>query len=229
MLFLRHKTFWVKKIILLLATFFIAFTAKAEEDAFCTWTSVTFDKSFGKWSVGLMSQYRHKIHKGISDAEQFIARPRGSYKVRPWFTVRYQMDFASSSKGFNISSIPELTFSHKVGDFTLAFRQRSVTTWWLVPGTNSTVLRSRAKVDYAIPKTPLTAHFSAEPYWCNFSNDSFLLFQKIRWHAGFSIKVLDNLTILPEYVCQAYYNDKGKYARRTYDDHVIHVSFIVKL
>jgi hypothetical protein len=176
-----------------------------------------------------MSEYRHKIHEGVSKTDQYFARPRVAYKALPWLTVRYQMDFASTSSGFNLRFMPELTASHKVGDFSFALRQRFMTTWKVERGTNSTVLRTRAKVDYSIPQTPLSVHFAVEPYWCDFSKDSFAWFQKARWYAGFNVKLLDNLTLVPEYVCQAYHNHQGRYPRRTYDDHVIYMTFLVKL
>ena len=47
--------------------------------------------------------------------------------------------------------------------------------------------------------------------------------------AGFSIKLLDNLTLIPQYVCQAYHNGSGRFDRRTYDDHVIYMTFQIKL
>ena len=206
--------------------------AQDSKDALCTWTTMAVDQSFGKdgrWTAGLMTEYRHKIHEGVSAKDQFFARPRISYKALPWLTVRYQMDFASTSSGFNLRFIPELTFSAKAGDFSFAFRQRAMTTWKVELGTNSTVLRSRAKVDYNIPQTPLSVHFAIEPYWCDFSKDSFAWFQKARWYAGFDIKLNKNITLRPEYVCQAYHNHKGRYDRRTYDDHVIYFTFAVKL
>ena len=221
----------MKKILLLTIAVFMAVAAKAEDegDALCTWTTIAFDKSFDKWSVGLLSEYRHKIHNGVSQTDQYFARPRVTYKALPWLTLRYQVDFASKSSGFNLHFIPEVTFTKKAGDFTLALRQRVLTTWKVEQGTNSTVLRTRAKADYSIPKTPVKVHFALEPYWCDFSKDSFAWFQKARWYAGFDIKLLDNLTLIPEYVCQAYHNHQGKYDRRTYDDHVIYVTFQVKL
>ena len=159
----------MKKILLLVVAIFVAVAARAEDDALCTWTTVAFDKQFGKWSVGLASEYRHKIHEGVSKTDQYFARPRVAYKALPWLTLRYQMDLASTSSGFNLRFLPEVTMSRKAGDFTFAYRQRVQTTWKVEQGTNSTVLRSRAKVDYSIPNTPLSLHFAAEPYWCDFS------------------------------------------------------------
>jgi hypothetical protein len=219
----------MKRIIVIIAALLMSAAAFAQDDALCTWTTVSFDKSIGKWSVGLMSEYRHKIHEGESMTDQYFARPRFSYKALNWLTLRYQVDLASTSSGFNLRFMPEVTAQHKVGDFTFAYRQRIMTTWKVEKGTNSTVLRSRAKVDYHIPSTPASIHFAIEPYWCDFSKDSFAWFQKARWYAGFDIKLTDDLTLRPEYVCQAYHNHKGKYARRTYDDHVIYMTFVIKL
>ena len=225
----------INKILFTVAAFLLATVSvfsQDREDALCTWTTISVDQSFGrdnKWTAGLMTEYRHKIHEGVSATDQFFARPRIAYKVQPWLTLRYQMDFASTTSGFNLRFIPEVTFSHKVGDFSFAFRQRAMTTWKVEKGTNSTVLRSRAKVDYRIPQTPLSVHFALEPYWCDFSKDSFKLFQKARWYAGFDLKLNKSITIRPEYVCQAYHNHKGMYDRRTYDDHVIYFTVAVKL
>lgn len=215
--------------LLVLMALLVATTVHAEEDARCVWTAVSFDKSCGKWRAGLHSEYRHKIHEGVSKSDQYIARPWVSYKALPWLTVRYNMDFAATSSGFNVRSIPEVAASFKSGDFSFALRQRIMTSWNVENGTNSTVLRTRAKVDYSIPQTPLSANFAVEPYWCNFSKDSFAWFQKVRWYAGLSIRLLDNLTVVPQYVCQAYHNHQGKYARRTYDDHVFYLTFLLKL
>lgn len=219
----------MKRLFLLFIAGFITCSAMAQDDALCTWTTVTFDKSFGKWSAGLMTEYRHKIHDGVSTTDQYFVRPRVSYKALPWLTLRYQMDFASTSSGFNVRFIPEVTMSHKAGDFSFSFRQRAMTTWKVEYDKNSTVLRTRGKVDYNIPKTPLTVNFAIEPYWCEFSKDSFEWFQKCRWYAGFNIKLLDNLSFVPQYVYQSYHNRKGEYSRRAYDDHVIYMTFLVKL
>lgn len=204
-----------------------------EKDAMMFWSTTTIKKSLGKekrFSVGLMSEYRHSIRDGKSGMNQYFVRPSFSYKALPWLSLQYQMDFASTaSSGFNWRFIPEVTVSHKMGDFTLAFRQRAMTTWKVAAGTNTTVLRSRAKAEYHIRKTPLSIHVAAEPYWCEFSRNSFAWFQKCRWYAGLNIKLLDNLSVTPQYVCQAYHNGNGRYARRTYDDHVLYVTFLVKL
>ena len=65
----------VRKLILLFLASLVTCGAMAREDALCTWTTITFDKSFGKWSAGLMSEYRHRIHEGVSGmhGKEYIA------------------------------------------------------------------------------------------------------------------------------------------------------------
>lgn len=210
----------------------LTMSAQEQDDAFVIWNCVRMDKSLGKdkkWNVGLMTEYRHKFHEGVSKTDIYFVRPSVSYKVLPWLKLQYQMDFTSTSSGFNWYFLPEVSLSHKVGDFTLAFRQRAQTSWKVKAGTNSTVLRSRAKVEYRIPDTPLGFHLSTEPYWCEFSKDSFAWFQKLRTHVGIFIKLTDNLTFIPDYGWMAYFNHNGKHDRRTYDDHVLYLTLAVKL
>lgn len=221
-------------IITLVGLLLIALPASAEdrEDTFMLWTTTSISKSFGqdkKWSLGLHSEYRHQFHEGVSKTSQYFLRPNVAYKAFPWMSLKYQMDFAFTSSGFRMRFIPELTFTKKTGDFTLSLRQRALITWKIAEDTNSTVLRTRAKAEYSITQTPMSVHFAVEPYWCEFSKDSFAWLQKVRWYAGFNIKLIDGLTLIPQYVCQAYHNHKGIYDRRTYDDHVFYLTFAVKL
>lgn len=203
------------------------------DDAVCVWSTMSFQKSSlgkeGRWGVGVMQEYRHKFHSGVSKTDQWFTRPSVSYKVLPWLKLQYQMDLASTSSGFNVRFIPEVSVSHKAGDFSFSYRQRVQTSWKVKAGTNSTVLRTRAKATYSIPETPLSVNFAVEPYWCDFSKDSFSWLQKIRWYAGFDIALTESLTLTPQYNCQAYHNHKGRYARRTYDDHIIYLTLTVKL
>ena len=225
-----------------------ALKAQDSDDAFMAWTTINVSKSLeknNKWTLGVISEYRHQVHEGVSRMNQYLIRPSVAYKVLPWLTLKYQMDFAAvggsntitlengetfvSEAAFNWRFIPEVSISHKMGDFSLSFRQRVQTTWKVKAKTNSTVLRSRAKVDYSIPKTPMGLHFAVEPYWCDFSKSSFAWLQKIRWYAGFDFKLTDTIKFTPEYVCQAYHNRHGRYERRTYDDHVLYMTLTIKL
>lgn len=228
----------MNKRIVLLAFVFILLSLiplkakEREEDALCIWSTTVIKKSFGKdnrWGAGILQEYRHKVHDGTSKTDQWFMRPSVSYNALPWLKFQYQVDFASTSSGFNLRFMPEISFSHKTGNFSFFFRQRVMTTWKTAYGMNNTVMRSRAKVDYRISDTPLTVIFAVEPYWGEFSKDHFTWFQKCRWYAGVDIKLTDNLTFSPHYNCQAYHNHRSIYNRRSYDDHVIYFTFTVKL
>lgn len=242
------KKFYLILLSILLLLPSSALKAQEREDAFMIWSTINVSKSLEKnkkWTLGVISEYRHQMHEGVSRMNQYLVRPSVAYKVLPWLTLKYQMDFAAvggskttvlptgetmiSGADFQWRFMPEFNMSHKVGDFSFSYRQRFQTSWKVKAGTNSTVLRSRAKIDYSIPKAPVGLHFAIEPYWCDFSKDKFAWFQKARWYAGFDFKLADNITFTPEYVCQAYHNHKGRYDRRTYDDHVIYMTFTVKL
>lgn len=226
----------MKRVVLIMilatASLFSLAAQEMPEDAVSIWSTTALKTSFGedgRWEAGLMQEYRHKFHEGVSQKDQWFMRPSVSYKVCSWLKLQYQFDLASTSSGFNMRFLPEITFSHKVGDFSFAYRQRLQTTWKVEAGTNSTLLRSRLKVDYSIPETPLKVNFAIEPYWCEFSKDRFSWFQRNRWYAGFDIKLTESLTFTPQYNCQAYHNHKGKYARNTYDNHIIYFTLTVKL
>lgn len=228
--YMKHLNIIIATLLLLAPA--LAVNAQEKEDAFLIWSCVKIDKSFGKenkWNLGLVTEYRHKMHEGVSAADLYFVRPSASYKVLPWMKLQYQVDLYTSFSGFSIGSLPEITFTHKVSDFTLSFRQRSLTIWNVDAGTNSTVLRSRAKVEYRIPKTPLGLHLSTEPYWCEFKQSSFAWFQRLRTHTGLSLRVTDNLTFIADYGWMAYFNHNGRYNRRTYDDHVLYLTLAVKL
>ena len=71
-------------------------------------------KSFGKdnrWGAGILQEYRHKVHDGTSKTDQWFMRPSVSYNALPWLKFQYQVDFASTSSGFDIKLTDCLTFN----------------------------------------------------------------------------------------------------------------------
>ena len=75
------------------------------DDAVSIWSTTALKKSFGKdgrWEAGVMQEYRHKFHEGVSQKDQWFMRPSVSYKVNSWLKLQYQLDLASTSSGFNL-------------------------------------------------------------------------------------------------------------------------------
>lgn len=175
------KKYALFSLVFMLAFVSFAQAADREDDAFCIWSTTVLKKSFGRedrWGAGVLQEYRHKVHDGVSRTDQWFLRPSVSYAALPWLKLQYQVDFASTSSGFNLRFMPEVSFTHREG---------------------------------------------------NFSSSSFSWFQKIRWYAGIDIRLTDTLTLSPHYNCQAYFNHRGSYGRRTYDDHVMYFTLTVKL
>lgn len=79
----------VRKALILLLVLSFAVCAHAQEDALCTWTTVTFDKTHGKFSVGLMSEYRHKFHEGASVADHALSDGSCFNLFWPNFRIRF--------------------------------------------------------------------------------------------------------------------------------------------
>ena len=65
-------------------------------------------------------------------------------------------------------------------------------------GVLSPIMRNRFRVEYLIPKTPVSLHVAAEPYWLE-------NLTKARFYAGAAFQVHKNLSITTEYVRYEYY------------------------
>ena len=60
------------------------------------------------------------------------------------------------------------------------------------------MMRTRAKVDYHIPKSPVSLHLAAEPYWLTD-------FVKTRYYLGADFKISDTLTLTADYIRYQHY------------------------
>ena len=93
------------------------------KDAYGFWAGAMFTKPFGadkKWTAGLLAQYHHITHEGVSRYDQYFARPSISYKVLPWLTAQYDMDLAQTHGGFQMRFMPSVSVSRRISDFSLS-------------------------------------------------------------------------------------------------------------
>jgi hypothetical protein len=60
------------------------------------------------------------------------------------------------------------------------------------------VIRTRAKVDYNIPSSPVSVHIAAEPYWLKD-------FVKTRYYLGADFRISDMLSITADYIRYQHY------------------------
>ena len=99
------KKFYLIVLSILLLLPSSALKAQEREDAFMIWSTINVSKSLEKnkkWTLGVISEYRHQMHEGVSRMNQYLVRPSVAYKVLPWLTLKYQMDFAAvGGRAFN--------------------------------------------------------------------------------------------------------------------------------
>lgn len=194
-------------------------------DAYGFWAGAMFTKSFGagkKWTTGLLAQYHHISHEGVSRYDQIFARPSVSYKILPWLTAQYDMDLAQTKNGFQMRFMPSMSVSKRISNFSLSLRQQFYYIWYPGSGATTHLFTTKGSVTYSIPDTRLALSFAMEPLY----RESLI---RNRIFAGVNIRLNDHLTLCPQYLRKAYHNRSGKHDRRTYDDHLLYLLLLVRL
>lgn len=194
-------------------------------DAYGFWAGAMFTKSFGadrKWTAGLLAQYHHISHEGVSRYDQIFARPSVSYKILPWLTAQYDMDLAQTYNGFQMRFMPSMSVSKRISDFSLSLRQQFYYIWYPGSGITTHLFTTKGSVTYSIPDTRLALSFAMEPLY----REKLI---RNRIFAGVNIRLNDHLTLCPQYLRKAYHNRSGKHERRTYDDHLLYLLLLVRL
>lgn len=172
-------------------------------DALATWTDLIFRKDIGeKWHVGGFVEYctvdRHDGKGMVND--EIILRPIVGYNPLDWLRFQLQMDFLYSyTGGMYLRYLPDVTLHWKAGDFRFAFRNRLQLSHKLSTGQLSPVMRTRLKVDYLVPDSPVSIHAAAEPYWLNSVT-------KARYLAGVDVQVHKNVCLTADYIRYANYS-----------------------
>ena len=186
----------------------------AQDDDLCFWNAVSMKADVSeKWTLGVRAE--HRANQNMSKTQQYYIRPIVEYEILPWMKAAAQADFAWMSSGFNIRMQPQVVFSYKTHGFDLSLRQRLQITWKQPDDSWGFLFRTKAQVRYKIPKTPLSPLLAVEPYYMS-------EFARTRYYAGVSIACTKTLSILLQYVYQDQY-------QRAYDDHVLWLTFNVKL
>ena len=168
-------------------------------DALALWTDVIVRKNFEKWHVGGLLEYC-AIDKGEGMTHnEMILRPVVGYKPLSWMSLQMQVDFLYSCyDGFFMRYLPDVSFHLKKSDFRFSFRNRLQLTHQVSTGKVTPVIRTRAKVDYHIPESPVSVHLAAEPYWLKD-------FVKTRYYLGLDFKVSETISITADYIRYQHY------------------------
>lgn len=169
------------------------------EDATAIWTDFIVRKDFDKWHVGGLLEYC-AIDTGHGMVHnEMLFRPIVGYNPLPWLRLQMQVDFLYSCfDGFFLRYLPDVSFHLKASDFRFSLRNRLQLAHQVSTGIVKPVIRTRAKIDYNIPKSPVSVHIAAEPYWLRD-------FIKTRYYLGADIDVCDNLSLTLDYIRYQHY------------------------
>ena len=187
--------------------------------SFATWTDIIFRKDIGKWHVGGLIEYCtiDKFNgKGLVN-DEIIIRPIVGYNPLNWLRFQFQIDFLYSYfSGFYLRYLPDISFHWKAADFRFSIRNRLQLSHHVSTGVLKPVIRSRFKVDYLIPKSPVSLHVAAEPYWLK-------SISKARYYAGVDVQVHEYVTLSADYI--RYDN----YAATSAHSNVLYLALYVRL
>ena len=214
----------MRKLLLSITIMFLTLAASAQDlledkpaDAFATWTDIIVRKDFDKWHIGGLLEYC-TINKGQGlTHNEAVIRPIVGYNPLPWLRLQGQLDFLYSwYTGFYMRYLADVTLHWKAGDFRFALRNRGQFTHKISTGKVSPMIRTRFKIDYLIPESPVSLHIATEPYWLT-------SFVKTRYYLGADFKVNRNLSITTDYVRYQHY------APTTPHQNVVYLTLYVRL
>ena len=186
-------------LILLFALSYLCLAEDEEKDVLCTWTAVRFTTPVSeRWKIGAMAELRTKLEA----FDQFYLRPFADYNAGSGFHLKYQTDFAFFDTDFKIRIIPELSYTHSFGDFSVLLRQRYMGSWSRSNSQWSSLLRTQGLIQYNIPSIRISPIVAVEPfYWDELA--------RVRYYAGFKIKLNENSSLQVQYVRQDF-SDSSK-------------------
>ena len=195
----------MKRFLAALALLLSSFVLRAQDvsekpdDALALWGDIIIRKDFNKWHVGGLLEYC-SIDKGQGMVHnEMILRPIVGYNPLKWLRLQMQVDFLYSCfDGFFLRYLPDVSFHLKASDFSFSLRNRLQLTHHVSTGKLTPVIRTRAKVDYSIPSSPVSVHIAAEPYWLKD-------FVKTRYYLGADFRISDMLSITADYIRYQHY------------------------
>lgn len=198
----------MKRLLFIFLVLFLSVPAMAQEiesekpdDAFAIWTDFVVRKDIGKWHVGGVFEYASIDQGEGMKHNELMLRPVVGYNPLSWLRFQMQVDFIYSFfTGWTFRYLPDVIFAWKAtDDLKFAFRTRLNLSHRIATGKLTPAVRTRLKMDYSIPKTPVGLHVSAEPYWW----DRFI---KTRYIVGADFKINKHFTLTTDFMRYQHYD-----------------------
>lgn len=156
----------MKRIALIFAllTVGLCFTARAQEDRrFGGWEFVEINHDFGEGPFFASFYFEHDNFQ-YRTLDCWYTRTTLGVKVLPWLKADVAYDYLQEPSQHTHKLLLDLTGTLKSGHLKVSVRERYVHSWVPVTGGEGNVLRSRLKVQYAIPDTRWSPYLAVEVF-----------------------------------------------------------------
>lgn len=206
------------KTILMMAILLNSVTAVAqekevEENTFGGWEFFEVYHDF-KDSGYFTSFYFEHANYHYKRLESWYARLMFGYKFNRWLKADVAYDFMQEPGFITHRAVADLTGTLKQGNLTVSVRERYMHSWSPEKNEQGNVIRSRLKVQYAIPDTRFKPYLAVEVFTWN-------VWKKTRHYVGTTYKINKAFEIEGYYI---YYAFAGKPA-----EHVLGIGLNIEI
>jgi len=136
---------------------------EAEDNTFGGWEFLEVNHDFGKSPFFATFYFEHDNYQ-YKRLECWYTRTTLGVKILPWLKFDVAYDFMREPSWITHRAVADLTASLKEGGLKVSIRERYIHDWTPETGGSGNVLRSRLKVQYAIPNTKLSPYLAAEVF-----------------------------------------------------------------
>lgn len=172
---------------------------REEDNTFGGWEFLEVNHSFknSNWYSTFYFEHANYQYKRL---ESWYARLIFGYKITSWLKTGVAYDFMQEPGYITHRTVAEVTGSLKQGNLTVSLRERYIHSWSPEVDEQGNVLRSRLKVQYAIPESRLRPFLAMEVFtWDEW--------KKTRHYVGTTYTINEHFEIESYYV---YYTFAGK-------------------
>ena len=135
----------------------------ADDNTFGGWEFIEVNHDFGK-SPFFGSFYFEHDNFQYQRLECWYTRTTLGVKILPWLKADVAYDFLKEPTNHTHKLLLDLTGTLKQGNLKVSIRERYVHSWTPALGTQGNVLRSRLKVQYAVPGSHFSPYLAMEVF-----------------------------------------------------------------
>ena len=132
-----------------------------DRDDFGIWQDIDVGAKLSeRWTGGLWFEHRSKGDAKVLDCA--LVMPYVDYKLSRLIHLNYASEFIQTLKGWYITCRPSVSLYLGEGNLSFTLRELPIYTYCCADGSGNWMLRTRGKVAYALPQTPLKPYLSCE-------------------------------------------------------------------